>query len=243
MRLSKLSLPFILLFGSSFANVPTGVVATTINEYPSMTEGQVSISTNSRGTAVVDGQSLNTTDYYFIYTRFSNPDEESKTLLQVYYAVLVLDENGYSDTVGLNTYGSHSIIGHGTSSYQLLWFPVAPGEYAIRTFLISGLETPQILSPVATTRVFVNEKIAILAEGERNERVLVQNINLTDQSVHVIETFCVGSSYHDEVEATLHVGEHVSIAAVDVYFIGIEGDRAVFRFDANSSWENDECII
>lgn len=233
----------ILLLSSFLCLLPIDTEATINDDYPSLTDGQVSVSINFSGSRVVDSHSLNATDYYFIHAEFSNLAEETKTILNVFHVVLVVDQNNYTDHVGLGTYGNQTVAGHGSSGFSSFWVPRAPGEYTIRTFLISGLDNPQILSPVATFHVMVKDKIDTLGEGESNDRLLVQSINLTDNSVHVIETFCVGSSYHDEVEATLHIGEHVSIAAVDAYFLGIEGGKAIFRLEASASWESDYCLI
>ncbi|MGI0015903.1 MAG: hypothetical protein ACREBU_20990 [Nitrososphaera sp.] len=212
--------------------------------FPYLTNGQVFISENFRGHKVRDNQSLNVTDYYFIQTNFINDDQETKSFSQVYFVAMVLDQDGIGHYVDLNTYGEKVWSGNESSLFSIPWFlPQLPGEYTIKTFLISGLDTPQVLTRVATLNVTVNEKIDKLGEGESNSRILVQSINITDNSVHVIETFCVGSSYHDEVEAILHVGERVSIAAVDVYFLGIEGSKAIFRLEANASWESDVCLI
>ena len=96
---------------------------------------------------------------------------------------------------------------------------------------------------MATSRAIVSEKIDLLGEGESNDRLLVQSINMTDGSVSVIETYCDVSPYHNQIKITMHEGEGVSIAAVDAYFLGIEAGRAKFRFAANAGWESDDCPI
>lgn len=221
----------------------TSAMATTPeDQFPYVTAGKVTIADSYRDARLQDGTILNVTDYYFVYTQFNNHSQEPQFLRNVYYALMIVDQNGVATDVGFNTYGNRTVHGQGFHDFQLNWVPRAPGEYTIRSFLISGFEKPQILSDVATSQMTVKEKIVVLGEGESNYRLRVENINQTENSVHVIETYCVGSSYHREVEATLHVGEYVSIAAVDAYFLGIQDDgRAVFRFESNEN--EDDCLI
>ncbi|MEW6603272.1 MAG: hypothetical protein AB1351_01120 [Thermoproteota archaeon] len=224
----------------------TSVAAIDDEYYPALVNGEIAIAlTTSRGGAqTIDNESIRATDYYEIQSNFLNPEDQPKNLSQVYFVSLVVDQYGYTQAVAMNTYGDRTIPAQTYYDFHNPWFPPSPGEYRIRTFLVSGLDPPQILTPVATTHVTVHERIELLGIGESNERIVVQNINLTDNSVDVRETFCVGSSYHDEVEARLQVGEHVSIAAVDVYFLGMEeNSKAKFRFEANSSREEDVCLI
>ncbi|MEP0825206.1 MAG: hypothetical protein HRF40_06955, partial [Nitrososphaera sp.] len=193
-------------------------------DYPALVNGEISIAlATSRGTSqIVDNEPISATKYYEIQSNFLNPEDSPKSLSRVYFVSLVVDRYGYTDEVAMNTYGDRTIPAQDYYDFHNPWFPQAAGEYRIRTFLVSGLDPPQILTSALTAYVTVSERIELLGIGESNERIAVQNINLTDNSVDVSETYCVGSSYHKQVEATLHAGEHVTIGVVDVYFLGIE---------------------
>lgn len=71
--------------------------------FPYLTDGQVFISADVRGANVRDSQSLNGTDYYFIKTNFVNNDQETKSFSEVYFVVLVIDQDGYAHVADLNT--------------------------------------------------------------------------------------------------------------------------------------------
>jgi len=214
------------------------------DSFPYLTSDKVFVSEDPYGNDVVDSQSLKVTNYYYVQTSITNKSPDTKEFPAVYPVVMILDQNDVAQYVGFNNYGGQSWLANRSIVFQVPWFlPQLPGKYTVKTFLISGLENPLVLTRIATLNITVSERIEKLREGQSNERIRVQSINLTDTSVYVTESYCVGSSYHDEVEANLHVGEHVSIAAVDVYFMGIEDEKAVFELKANSDFESDGCII
>ncbi|MEP0826026.1 MAG: hypothetical protein HRF40_11120 [Nitrososphaera sp.] len=227
--------------------VSTTKVAAVYDDFPALINGEISIAlATPRGTSQITGnESISAANYYEIQSNFLNPEDSPKNLSRVYFVSLVVDQYGYTHEVAMNTYGDRTIPAQNYYDFHNPWFPQAAGEYRIRTFLVSGLDPPQILTPALTAYVTVSERIELLGIGESNERIVVQNINLTDNSVDIRETHCVGSSYHKEVEATLHAGEHVTIGVVDVYFLGIEeeNNKAKFRFEANSGMEEDYCLI
>lgn len=132
--------------------------------------------------------------------------------------------------------------GNQSSLFSLPWNPQIAGEYTIRTFLISGLDTPQVLTGVATFNVTVKEKIDKLGEGQENYRLHAESIDSSSNSVKIIYNFCDETPpYIHEATATLYVGDHARINSADAYFLGIEEGKAVFKFLANGG--SDVCLI
>lgn len=210
--------------------------------FPYLTNGQVYISEDFGGGIVRDSQSLNGTDYYFIQSNFMNSDKENKSFSQVYYVVMVLDQDGIAQLADLHTYGEKAWSGNQSSLFSGFYNPQLPGKYTIKTFLISGLDTPQVLTRVATFNVTVKEKIDKLGESQENYRLHVESIDSSNNSVKIDYNFCdeIRPFIH-KANATLYVGDHVSINAADAYFMGLEDGKAVFKFVANGG--SDACLI
>jgi hypothetical protein len=210
-----------------------------------LTAGQVSLSKDFNGHEVIeDVAALNATEEYVVRAKFSNLAEEPKTVSNVYNVVLVLDRNGNGVYLGANTYGSQIVGGGNFSEFVLFWTPVEPGEYTIRTFLISDWERPQIASGLATYQVKVNEKIDKLGEGDSNDRLVVESIDEINNSVNIIYNFCDETfPYSHKAEAVLSVGEYVSSNSVDAHFLGLEEGKAVFRFEANGGEFPEVCLV
>lgn len=209
---------------------------------PYLTERMVSISEDLNGLRIQDKDALNATDYYYIQSKFSNPFEETIYLSKVFYVVSVLDRYGIAHYVDANNYGDQTVESGDISDYAMLWFPQAPGPYTVKTFLVSDWDNPQVISNLTTLQVKVNEKIDELEEGERNNRLEVENINTVDGTVKIVFNYCdENPPYSHRAEASLSRGDHVSINAVDAYFVGIKDDKAIFRFDANGG--DDFCLL
>lgn len=238
----------LLLPSFIFFTLPIRAEAAATNDddnYPYFTGGIVSISKDVRGSKVVDDQALNVTDYYHIHTDYADAAKaHSKDILFIFYVVLVTDENGYTDFVDAGPYGNITAGIVRWSGYSSsYWVPQTPGEYTVRTFLVSGFDNPQSLSTVATSQVKVKEKIDMLGEGQSNSRLQVENVDLADNSVKISYNFCDESHpYSHRTEATLHLGDHVSINSVNAYLLSIQDDeKAIIKFVANGG--SDICLI
>ncbi|MEP0826801.1 MAG: hypothetical protein HRF40_15120 [Nitrososphaera sp.] len=205
-----------------------------------MTEGIGKITDDRDGN--IASKIVNATDSYIIYSEFRNPAERPVDLEHVFYVVNVIDHEGYSQYVSANNYGNHTVLGRATSGYQLSWKPLVPGNYTIITFLVSNWETPVPLSTTTTFSVNVDEKIDTLREGESNNRLKVESINESNDSVTVVYDYCDDMyPYQHSATATLHPGEYVAINSVDAYLSGIRNDKAIFRFDSNGG--SDICLV
>lgn len=210
--------------------------------FPYLTNGQVYVSEDFGGGIVRDSQSVNATDYYYIQTNFINSDKETKSFSQVYFAVQVTDQDGIAHVADLQTYGEKVWSGNQSSLFSAWWNPQFPGNYTIRTFLISGLDTPQILTNMATVNETVRDKIDKLGAGQENYRLHVESIDSSNNSAQIHYDFCDETRpFIHSTNATLYVGDHVSINAADVYFMGLEDGKAVFKFVANGG--SDACLI
>jgi hypothetical protein len=231
----------VLLVASLFACMTPLVIAWAADSgYPYMMEGRGKITTEFEGHK--ESSIVNATDYYYIYTEFSNPAEQPKDLVRVFYVVNVIDSYGYPQYVDANNYGNRTVAGHASSGYALLWNPLVPGNYTIKTFLVSSYDAPQALSSVATFHVNVDEKVDTLGEGESNNRLRVESINKADNSVTIAYDYCDEIiPYMHSTKAALHPGEHVSINSVDAYLADIRGGNATFRFVSNGG--SDFCLL
>jgi hypothetical protein len=182
------------------------------------------------------------TDYYEVYTTFKNPSAENRNLESVYYVLMIVDEFDYSASLEMNTYGNRTVAGFGVKDFRMTWIPKEPGDFTIKSFLISGLEHPQILSDVGILNVTVKEKIVVLGEGESDQRLLVDSIEQSKETVTVFSNYCEVNSYEPRYSANLNVGESFRVKAVDAYFLGIGDDgKAMFRYEANN--DEDGCLI
>jgi hypothetical protein len=226
------------IFFQGFALAPTYEESSV----PHLTKGIVSISEDFNGFRIQDKDALNATDYYYIQSKFSNPSVETIYLSKVFYTVSVLDQFGIAHYVDANNYGDQIVESGGVSDYSILWFPQAPGPYTVKTFLVSDWDNPHLVSTLATFQAKVNEKIDELEEGESNSRLEVESINTVDGTVKIVFNYCDDNPpYSHRGEASLHIGDHVAINAVDAYFVGIEDEKAIFRFDANGG--DDFCLV
>jgi len=208
--------------------------------YTYMTAGIGKIADDHDGN--MESRIVNVTDYYFIYTELRNPAEQSVDLVHVYYVVNVIDNEGYSHVVGGNNYGNRTVPSHDTYGYQYPWQPHVPGNYTIITFLVSDWETPRPLSTPTSFGVNVSEKVDMLAEGESNNRLRVENINEADNSITIAYDYCDDTiPYMHSTTATLHTGEHVPINSVDAYLTDIQENKAIFRFVSNDG--TDICLL
>ena len=212
------------------------------DSFPYLTNGQVFISEDFRGHNIRDDQTLNGTDYYYVQSNFINNDTETKSFSQVYFAVMVVDQDDIAHVADLNTYGDQVWSESESSLFSLLWDPQLPGNYTIRTFLISGLDAPQILTSAATLDATVIEKIDKLGEGEANYRLHVDKIDTSNNTVSIVYNFCdERHPYTHKTKATLGVGDHVSINAADAYFLMLEDGKALFKFVSNGG--SDICLV
>jgi hypothetical protein len=104
----------------------------------------------------------------------------------VFLVVLIIDQDGYAQYADLNTYGGQVLSGRESSYYYSLPSnPQIPGAYTIRTFLISNLDSPQILTTVATSHAIIRYKIDKLGEGEENYRLHAESIDSSNNSVKI----------------------------------------------------------
>ena len=65
----------------------------------------------------------------------------------------VRDSSGVTVSIG---WQSASLPAHGQTEVGMSWLPKDPGNFQVRTFLISDLLSPQVLSEVASTMVTVS---------------------------------------------------------------------------------------
>ncbi|MEO9294204.1 MAG: hypothetical protein ABI347_01225 [Nitrososphaera sp.] len=190
----------------------------------------------------IETKIVNATDHYFIYSEFRNPAEQPVNLTRVFYVVNVIDDEGYSQFVDGNNYGNHTISSYSTHGYQVHWQPLLPGNYTIITFLVSDWDTPQPLSTATSFRINVGEKVDVLGEGDSNNRLQVESINVVDNTVTIAYDYCDERiPYQHSTTAVLHPGNHVPINSVDAYLTDIRGKEAVFRFVSNGG--TDICLI
>lgn len=242
MTISRLQLftIFVILGFAGSLEIRSGVAQE--DSFPHLTNGEVFISENFNGDDIRDGHSLNGTDRYYIQTNFVNNDTQAKSFSQVYFVVLIIDQDGIARVADLNTYGEQLWSEGESSLFSLPWNPQLPGKYTIRTVLISGLDTPQILSRVATLDATVIEKIDKLGEGEENYRLRLDKIDASNNTVKIVYNFCDERyPYTHRANATLNVGDHVSINAADAYFLGLEDGKGLFKFVSNGG--SDICLV
>jgi hypothetical protein len=212
------------------------------DEFPYLTNGQAYISKDFHGIDTRNSQTLNATDHYYIQTIFRNADQETRSFPEVYFVVMVTDQDGYAQFVGMNTYGEKVWSANQSNLFSFQWNPQNPGRYTIKSFLISSVDTPQILTSVETFNVTVVDKVDKLGVGEENYRLHVESIDSSNNSVSIVYSYCDETApYRHNTNATLYARDYVSINAADAYFMGLEDGKAVFRFVTNGGI--DACLL
>jgi hypothetical protein len=53
---------------------------------------------------------------------------------------------------------SHTLQSEGSAEIELPWVPTTPGFYQLRTFAVSDLDNPQILTEIATSEVVISTR-------------------------------------------------------------------------------------
>jgi hypothetical protein len=235
-------LPVISLILCVTGSLELGEIQAAADEFPYLMTNAPYISQNFHDTRMLDSQSINATDLYFVETSFRNADQETKSFSEVYFVVMVTDKDGYGESVDIEHYGEKVWSANQSLLFSSWWNPQTPGGYFIKSFLVSDLENPQIITGVRILNVTVVDKIDKLGIGEENYRLHVNSINSSNHSVGIAYTYCDEiEPYMHKTNATLSVGDYASINAADAYLIGIEGDKAVFKFVANGG--SDNCLL
>jgi hypothetical protein len=94
----------------------------------------------------------------------------------------VRDSLGVTDYIGLQ---SGVLEGDGRAEIGFSWVPSVGDRYKVRSFVISDLQTPVVLSPVAISNIKITE---------RNTENLVLDFDTTKTNVSTTEPY--GTSYH-----------------------------------------------